>query len=292
MGCIPIPFGYTPQYRSQNVSRALSANVWRKYGHALQDTTGQKIILAESFTDFGQDYILPTVNTALSYAGNGQAFYDTSCTMLKSTTAGETGGVIKTVTVGTTGKSCNWVGGGAAASMGGDFQFTASSPDSILIFEARVRVPVISVAQTHFIGLIDPAGCLADGTHILSSNDLEATTGKVGFTMLNLATGIYSLRYVKASGTAANLVASCATAVAATWTKLGFVYDPNEDSSHQVRVFQDNVEYTTAYGIATTLALSSFPSAKLMIPAFSNASAASSVGNLDVDWIACAQVTR
>ena len=88
------------------------------------------------------------------------------------------------------------------------------------------------------------------------------------------------------------LVAGIKTFAAATFYKLGFVYDPNEDTAHRIRIYLDGAEYTTTYGTATQVAAATFPSAVYMSPTFCADNGAATSAKLDCDWHGVAQLSR
>ena len=75
-----------------------------------------------------------------------------------------------------------------------------------------------------------------------------------------------------------------------TWVKLGFVFDPDENTANRIKVFINNIKQTT-YVTGTNIDAATFPDDINLGMAFAVMNATGSTpGNTTFDWIACAQL--
>jgi hypothetical protein len=91
----------------------------------------------------------------------------------------------------------------------------------------------------------------------------------------------------KKAGQTAVAVATAATIAAATWYKVGFVYDPGEVPARRIKYFVDNVEGTT-YVTETNIATATFPDGEEMSPIF-GVKNVTDIMVQDLDWWALYQ---
>jgi hypothetical protein len=206
----------------------------------------------------------------------------------------EYGGVVR-ATAGTADDRTAAFGAGLA---GGMLAFARGTPGAVtskggkVLFEARVRKASITNAHSSmFLGVVE-VNKLATTNIIHTAGTALAAVNAVGFWNFQAAGATLRRGYV--AGTGANAVTSgTTTLVAATWVKLGFLYDPAKPASRRLSWFVNGVEqadYVTGAVIgenANAAGVNTFPAGRMMAPAFAlvrkdNDSTA------DIDWVYCA----
>ena len=162
-----------------------------------------------------------------------------------------------------------------------------------LWFEARIKSATVAnngVAQ--FIGLAWDHGSQIS---VAGAEALVDNTGSLGaFSYLGFhvdAADGDAWNFVhKAEGQAeTELISGVDTAVADTYAKFGFIYDPSELDTKKIKIFVDGVEQTT-YGTATTIATATFPDAEAMAPTWATKVGAAAEVLCSLDWWRVAQL--
>lgn len=154
-------------------------------------------------------------------------------------------------------------------------------------FEARVKVEAVSG-----IAILAGFALKSDIAAALIADDttgLVATANFVGFQTLDAAASVVRTTYQKVSQTQQVIASNAATLVAATWHKLGFLYNPVDGGGKAIRFFFDGVELPDYATVAQVSNTTLFPDDISMVPFFGFK--IDGTGNLDgfVDWISWAQ---
>lgn len=166
---------------------------------------------------------------------------------------------------------------------------TAGS-ERLTIWEARIRLPSQVTSGSIFAGLGNSV-CVADGGLVADAGGLIVATGAgIGFRTLDAdPDGIDFVLKTNSSGAEVVVLNEAKVATAATWIKLGFVYDPMADAAKRIKIYVDNVEQST-YGTATQIAAATFPDGINLGTLLACKSDGGSVARLmDCDWWYCYQ---
>lgn len=172
------------------------------------------------------------------------------------------------------------VGGNAAATV----PVAGSLPK--LYFEARVRFNQ-AVTQSLFLGLCVPNKTSAIQS-IFGAADVYVTMNAIGFQINGLASATAINAGYGIAGTALTTVGS-AGAVPGTltnWTKLGFIFDPTDQSA--LRFYQDGV--LLGQQTLSQITAANWPSNVPLTPTVCIHTIAASVASLDIDWISVGQI--
>jgi len=191
----------------------------------------------------------------------------------------ERGGSITLTTGGTDNNEC-YVGGDY-----GGFEISDTGGDAHkLWFEARVKVSAIA-AQTVFVGMIDPAAVAAN---MLLDAGTVGDFDYIGFRINEADPDGIDFAYRISGGSEVVAVNEAQVAVADTYYKLGFVYDPLEDTSRRITIYVNGTANAT-YVTGTNIAAASFPDAQLLTPAIGIKTNAAVTKVLECDWVRVAQ---
>lgn len=166
---------------------------------------------------------------------------------------------------------------------------TAGS-DKLTVFECRVALNTAVATGSAFVGLATTT-VTADGGLIADTGGLIAATGAgIGFRTLDADPDGWDAIYKQnSSGTEQVVHNEAQVAVADTFYKLGFVYDPAEPASRRVKFFVDNTELSS-YVTATNIADSAFPDGTMLAPTFGVKSDGGSASRgMLLDWWALFQ---
>lgn len=208
------------------------------------------------------------------------AYIDTSNTITQAATAG---GVLALTTDATDNDAPVVQAGGGT---GGSFQITTATAGK-LWFEARIKVSTLTEMSV-FVGLAAPGATVDNGLLVNDTGALATTVGSIGFNAPTSASAseIFRAAYVKASATSQYPVTAVHTAVADTWVKLGFKFDPYNDT---ITWYVNGIANatTTDVGDAGT---TNFPSAVLLSPAIGMKNGEAGAKTLSIDWWRCAQL--
>lgn len=267
-------------HRGQSGGRGLSPRLWdMAYGQGLSpDGLANAFSVGDDFLNFG------AVNTGISGATagvvhGGYGWYADTATSACSIKqlATEIGGVAR-IQVAATDNHEAWLTSGGNSGVLGVISDTAGD-DKRLIFETRVRFGQI-VTFNSFIGLSEEGLAAADtitDAGALASKDL------IGFHIAESASSTLTFTYRKAGQTAVIPIAALKTIVAATWYKLGFIYDPAAPSSQRIRIFLDNEEQTTKV-TGTNIAAATFPDAEELAFLAGVKTSSTASPYMDIDW--------
>jgi len=265
-------------HRGQSGGRGLSPRVWAKlFGSALSpDGASNAYDIDDDFLSFGA----AAAGLYVSEGGLYKSYEDTGAAI--SQIATEVGGVIN-ISVDADDDQEAWLASGANTGVLGKISDTASA-DKLLIFEARFRPSQIAAGNL-FIGLGEE-GLAAENT-IDDSGDL-ASKDLIGFAVNEDAPSTLTFVYRKAGQALQTPIASLATLVAATWCKVGFVYDPNADPSKRISVYVDNEESDT-HVTATNIAAATFPDGE-ELAFLVGVKNVTDIMSIDLDWWKFAQM--
>lgn len=231
------------------------------------------VYLFDDFLSF-DGLVTSTVGKYASDSGAWISYEDSGDSIVQLET--EIGGVIRLQTDGTDNDEV-WLANGGAKSVLGKIPSTGGNK---MWFECRVRPQEIAT-RNFYIGLAEEGLAAADtiadaGT--LASKDL------LGFASLEGdATGLDTVH--RTAGQALTTVQDdIETLVAATWYKLGWIFDPDAPAAKRIRFFNDGVEQSS-YVTATALAAATFPSGEEMGILMGIKNGTTTITRLDVDWV-------
>ena len=157
--------------------------------------------------------------------------------------------------------------------------FVVASGGQRLTFEARVRFNQI-VTQNAFIGLAEKGLAITDG--LISDADAIGDKSLIGFHVVAAASSSLIASHQKNGGGGKTDVATAQTLVAATWYKIGFIFDPIAST---VTWFVNGV----SVGSITDITVAKFPKDAYLTPFFNLKTSAAAATTMDIDWWRCAQ---
>lgn len=259
---------------SETTARGPSSKLWdffRGRSRSVNDLTSDDITFFTDFANFG-------VGSGTVYGGYG-IHLDTGNTIQEIAT--EVGGVVRFATDGTDNDSCELTTGGNT----GVLVKIPSSAGDVVIFETRVRFTQVTNTYNAFFGLTEE-GCAADDG-LFTDAGAGADKDKIGFQVLEADGDALEFTYKKAGQTA--VVTSGLKAIsAATWYRLGFVFDPRLPAASRLRVYIDNAATGTSYS-QTNIAAATFPAGEELALTIGLKNQTTSGQSFDVDWAGVAQ---
>jgi hypothetical protein len=197
--------------------------------------------------------------------------------------ATESSGVVRLATGATDNHEAWLAGQGNSGNLG---MISDTPADArLMIFEARVRFGQVSDnGGAIFIGLAE-AGTAANSAKV-DDTGVMADRDFIGFNTIQADGDLLSINY-RRSGQAQQAVGSGTAIVAATWYKLGFIYDPRAPIAERIKFYINNVELAdkvTGASTGTGIAATTFPDGERLgfLAGIKNGSAAAT--NMDIDW--------
>ena len=162
-----------------------------------------------------------------------------------------------------------------------------------LWFEARVKkASIADNACALFVGLGWDHTAGVSVAQTLCLTDTDANLGAfsfLGFHVDQADGDAMDFVYQADSGAQTVKIAGVEVPVADTFTKVGFVYDPNADTAKRIKVFINNVEQTT-YVTGTNIAAATFPDAEPMAMVWAAKVGAAAESKAQMDWWRAAQL--
>lgn len=256
---------------STDTGRGYSPAIWGDFNELDAIALGNAIVLRDDFVNFGKHNTDQDTQIYSSYI-------DTSNTIQQAATAG---GVVELTVDATDNDSPVLQAGGGT---GGAFQITTGTAGK-LWFEARVQVSTLAEIAV-FVGLGAPNATADNGVLVDDTGALSTSLGFIGWHAPAAAsTCVFDGTYVKASGTAQVVASDKHTAVADTWVKLGFKFDPQADT---LTYYVNGVSVGSAD--VSAAGTTNFPSAVLLSPVIAMKTGAAAAKTLRMDWWRCAQL--
>lgn len=162
-----------------------------------------------------------------------------------------------------------------------------------LWFEARVKkASIADNACAMFIGLGWDHTTGASVAQTLCLTDTDANLGAfsyIGFHVDQANGDAMDFVYQADSGAQTVKIAGVEVPVADTFSKVGFVYDPDADATKRIKVFINNVEQTT-YVTAANIAAATFPDAEPLAMVWAVKVGAAAESKAQMDWWRIAQL--
>lgn len=159
-----------------------------------------------------------------------------------------------------------------------------------LAFEVGLRKSVITNnSMAFFAGLTEEA--MNAATNTLLATDTAALGDKdlIGFHVTQAAGSTVTFVYNKAgAGGVTVKIASLATMVAATWIKLGFLWDPDAPADKRIKIFVNNICQST-YVTGANVAAATFPNGEELVPTLAFKKGEATISTADVRLWECAQ---
>ena len=162
-----------------------------------------------------------------------------------------------------------------------------------LWFEARVKkASVTDEGSAMYVGL---GWDHTTGTSVAVTTCLTDDEAELGaFSFLGFLCDLsnadsWDFTYMADAQTAVTKIAGVDVAVADTFVKLGFVYDPDAPSTKRIKVFVNNVEQTT-YVTATNIGTATFPDAEPMAMVWAVKVGTAAESKAQMDWWRAAQL--
>jgi hypothetical protein len=163
---------------------------------------------------------------------------------------------------------------------GGSYEFVkqATAVPYTIAFEARIKKSLIT-SGCMFVGLggegMAANSLMVDATGAMIDDDW------IGFHVAPLATLTFS--YKADAQTVQNLIATASTLEAATWVKVGFVYNYRNSNAKQIKVYVNGVVNAT-YVTKALFDAATFPSGAEMAPIFGGKNITAVAGTYSMDW--------
>jgi len=163
-----------------------------------------------------------------------------------------------------------------------------SGAEGKLWFEARIAKSTIADnGKAFFVGLAEEG--LAGADTLVNDTGAFADKDCFGFRVLQDNGEEVDLVWKKAGQTVQE-VANIATMAADTYIKLGFIFDPSAPTTKRIRLFINNVEYTT-YITGTNIAAATFPDGEeLALLLATKVGTGSLTTTFNMDWWRLAQL--
>ena len=160
---------------------------------------------------------------------------------------------------------------------------------AVVCFEARIKRTTVTDNHTSFaVGLGEP-GFAADSA-LVDDSSVMVAAGKdfVGFQTLAASNEEVDAIYMIGSGATVKVTDNAGTAVADTWQKYGWIFDPMAASGQKLRYFIDGAEiaYDTAVTDAVISAGTAFPTDEelTLVLLTQNGDANNAAHALYMDW--------
>lgn len=228
---------------------------------------------------YHEEFLRPTVYASATVQAGVKTYQDTGVTIQGNS---QYGGVLRIAGADAAGDDgALEFGAGVCA----PFRISSSAP-TLFAWEARVKASLLAQGGLA-VGLAEAGfaanAALADTTAALSDKDF------VGFHLANATagtTGTANAVYRKSGQAATNAgtAVSAQTLSAATWYKLGLLFEPyfkQSANTHRLTWYIDNVAVQTFEDIDAT----TFPDAELLTPVFSLKSLDTNEKQMDIDWV-------
>jgi len=168
---------------------------------------------------------------------------------------------------------------------------TTSGANWKTYFEARIRTSsVVDDVNAFAIGLAEVDRAADNGLLEDDTGDIVDSKSFLGFRVKHRNGGtagqnaLLDIVYQDGAQTAPTVViASAATLVAATWIKVGFLYNPFEVAEKRIKLFINNQEQST-YITAANIAAATFPLGDAMSLVASVKAGTGTAGTFDIDY--------
>jgi hypothetical protein len=266
-------------------SRGPSPSIWSSAGvEGWQPGVGHHF-----FDDFKeQPLVVPTITTVASL-GNGYAAYNTgSGTVTYPSSFGGTEYNIGILAMGvdTAGDQ------GAIMRYGRPLFLTGSAATSGKAwFEARIATTQILTNDAQiFVGLGETDNLTLGAAVPLGDANAVSNAGAfIGFQREEDGLGVLNTVYADRATSFTEVSATEATIAAATWTRVGMVYDP-DNSAKCIKFYQNGVELATGISRSTLTGLTNLDANPLGFVASIFADSAGTSSYLYFDWIRYAQL--
>lgn len=273
-------------------SSGLSSEVWKKFAANANSNDGSSAFFAgDDFLVFGESVAVSSnIACYVGAAGQYKAYIDTTSTLAQLAT--ERGGVISLSLEAADNEEISICQGGAgtaaATSVLGAIHYDTAASRKLTAFESRFRVSsVADDVNAFFIGLMEENGAV----HNAKTDNAGATIDNdfIGFETVHVNSGTAGtnalLKFVyKKDGQTQVTVGTVATLTAATWYKVGFVYDPFGRSGPQIIPYLNGVALPTLAVSATSLDAATFPDGEEMGFTAITKSGAATASTFDIDW--------
>lgn len=275
----------TGYHRADVDGRSPSQQIWKHLdGQSMNaDGTYGWIGWADDFEGYNT-----LASTGAFGKGPYYGFIENSGTITSLTT--DLGGVIQLTTGGTADNDTS-MGMGQIAGLveiGVGVPGTLTSNGGKVLFEARVRAPSVTDGDFSWaVGLIEP-GCVANDGFITDAHALGAKDF-VGFSVTDDDGDELNFGYSVGSGSPVSVGTSALTA--ATFYKVGFVYNPDWPTASRIRWYVNGAEQST-YVTGTTVSASTFPGGEPMHLYIQVKADDTDTPKIDLDWWAVAMQGR
>jgi hypothetical protein len=158
-------------------------------------------------------------------------------------------------------------------------------------FEARIATTKIATNDVQlFVGFGETDNLtLGESVPLADADAVTNTAAFIGFQREEDGLGVLNTVYADRATSFTEVSATEATIAALTWTRIGFVYDPN-NSAKCITFYQDGVELATGITAAVLKALTYLDANPLGFTAAIFADSSGTASSLYLDWIRYAQL--
>ncbi len=264
-------------YTSDNSQRGPSQAIWSKVPilESIKDPSIGEYFY-DDFKSFGGT-VTTNVGSKNGDVGGYKTFETTNCTILQLNTTPGLGGVIQLLTTTNDDEEASMEAG---YGNGGQFGFI-TGVGYPFYFEARVRLNQI-VTQNFFVGMAEKGLAANDG--LFSDANAYADKSILGFGILAAASASIKCVHQKNGGGGVTDKGLAQTAVAATFYKLGFVYNPKDKDGKFVRYYVNGTEVQSATSDSGATFPSTTTPGTIMTPLIVIKNSAGAACTLDLDW--------
>lgn len=280
--------------------RGLSPRLWSRIAAQAMSPDGGSngVFVFDDFLNFsgmapGASLVLPSA-TVPGPNGYGVSIEGTTTQGSISNLATESYGVVR-LTASATDNHETWLAGqGNVGTLGAISNTGSSVHNRLTIFETRVRFTQVSDnGGAVFVGLAIPGTAANNGK--VDDTGVMADKDFIGFNTIHADGDLLSINYKKTGQTQQAVGAGRAIA-AATWYKLGFIFDPK--NTDRFKFYIDNVEYTGVSGsnqvaapitagvvnATTPVFATTFPDAVRMSFLAGIKTGSAAAVSMDIDW--------
>lgn len=222
-----------------------------------------------------KDVVTETTVPFPSAGVEGYSIYATALSILKKRTD-VTGNILQFQPVATD-NGLIAISPGAMAKISNDMTVSG-----LTLFEVRLALPTQVASGSIFAGLAS-IGAVAAGGLVVDSGSLKADQGGIGFRAKEDDADGIDFVYQKASTSEVVVKNVLQAAVAGTFYKLGFVFDPEAPAGKRIGVYLDGV-LQDFFVTKDDIDASDFPTS-IMGPFLAAMTQATTQRLLDVDWI-------
>lgn len=265
--------------------RGLSPEIWQPYGF-IGGNLFDPSRVGFFFDDFADAAAWASAAT-VKYA----VYLDTGCTFSPYTVVDNSEGEWGVMRLTQDGSDNDQVSIQMGGNVGGILKIdptAAAENNAVVAFECRIRQSSIADTLIRWFAGFAQEGVSADNGLLSDAATTFADVDYLGFWVDEADGDDVQFTYHKGSGTGVVVAHDVKVPVASTWTKYGFVYDPQAPAAQKIRVYVDGAEVVAARVSNATDSgtgdTTDFPGGEEMSPILLMKISAGTACTMDIDW--------